>query len=187
MPIYFCRHGQTHWNQSGLIQGQLDSRLTDEGKAQAYELANKAKQINIQFIVCSDLGRAIETATIVANLIHCKFDTMFDIRERHFGELQSHSRKARPQLWDEFDRKHLKDRLNIDGAETATQVAERIMRATSLIDKKFKHKNVLVVGHGEWLRILLNINNKLQPWSNLSHLPDNCEIIQINNNLHVSS
>lgn len=179
MPIYFCRHGQTHWNQSGLIQGQLDSRLTDKGKAQAYALANKAKLINIQFIVCSDLGRAIETATIVANLIQCPFDTMLDIRERHFGELQSLSRKERPQLWDEFDRKHSRDKLKIEGAETASQVATRVVRAVKLI-KQYQHENILVVGHGEWLRVLLNINNKLQPWSNLSHLPDNCEIIQIN-------
>ena len=31
--IYLCRHGQTEWNRDKRLQGQLDSPLTEQGRA----------------------------------------------------------------------------------------------------------------------------------------------------------
>ncbi|AZG73316.1 histidine phosphatase family protein [Shewanella livingstonensis] len=179
MPVFFCRHGQTHWNVKGLIQGQFNSELTNVGKSQALALANKAKTHQIEHVVCSDLGRAVETGTIVSTFLGSKLEIMPEIRERGFGILQGISRTEQPQLWDAFDNKHLNDELNIQGSESASQVAIRIARTISSLCDNNTDRNVLLIGHGEWLRIFINIHNGHHPWSDFSVLPDNCEIIKI--------
>ena len=33
--IYFVRHGQTHWNAEGRLQGQAENDINDNGRRQA--------------------------------------------------------------------------------------------------------------------------------------------------------
>lgn len=71
MPIelYLIRHGQSRWNAERRHQGQLESPLTERGRAQARavgrafarEIANPARFAALT----SPLGRARETAALV--------------------------------------------------------------------------------------------------------------------------
>jgi probable phosphoglycerate mutase len=67
--IYLIRHGETEWNVAGRFQGKLDSALTNAGISQAEAIANKLADLNIQAdaFVASPLGRARQTASIIAN------------------------------------------------------------------------------------------------------------------------
>lgn len=68
--IYLVRHGETLWNASGRFQGAMDSQLTDRGRAQAKAVGGRLASIlpvSAQTTLCvSPLGRARETATLVA-------------------------------------------------------------------------------------------------------------------------
>ncbi len=63
MKIYATRHGQTDWNKADKICGITDVELTDKGREQAKELAEKcAAKGDIDIIICSPLKRARDTA-----------------------------------------------------------------------------------------------------------------------------
>ena len=56
--LIIIRHGETEWNVEGRLMGQLDSRLTPAGVAQAGRLAGRLGGVNVHALYSSDLGRA---------------------------------------------------------------------------------------------------------------------------------
>ena len=63
--LYLTRHGETEENAKRILQGLLQTKLTKKGIEQAFMLKEKLKNIHFDAILCSDLIRAIDTATIV--------------------------------------------------------------------------------------------------------------------------
>ncbi len=60
--LYFCRHGLSVLNKEGKWAGSTETPLTVEGRTQA-KLAGKAAQnLKIDYIICSPLSRAHDTA-----------------------------------------------------------------------------------------------------------------------------
>ena len=86
--FYFLRHGETDWNISGQVQGQLDIPLNDTGRAQAAETISCFSGLNLAAIVSSDLGRARETAEIVNASLGLPLFLEPGLRERIFGVMQ---------------------------------------------------------------------------------------------------
>lgn len=64
--VYLIRHGSTEMNSEDLIRGQCNVPLSAEGREEVARLGALLRESNIQFIVCSDLDRAVETAKAVA-------------------------------------------------------------------------------------------------------------------------
>lgn len=65
--LLIIRHGETHWNLQGRIQGALDSTLTDQGLNQACVLNDILKRAGLDGRYrawCSPQGRAQHTAQI---------------------------------------------------------------------------------------------------------------------------
>lgn len=71
--IYLLRHGETVWNREGRIQGHRDSPLTRTGIAQAEAMGQRLRReiddIQPWAITASPLGRAWQTAAIVAEIL----------------------------------------------------------------------------------------------------------------------
>lgn len=68
MTLYLVRHGQTEFNAAGRYQGRLDSPLTALGRSQARRVGALIATLVPPGtrIVSSPLGRALATATIIA-------------------------------------------------------------------------------------------------------------------------
>jgi glucosyl-3-phosphoglycerate phosphatase len=64
--LILIRHGQTEWNVDGRMQGQLDTELTEVGRSQAKEAARELAARRPVVLVSSDLRRAWDSATILA-------------------------------------------------------------------------------------------------------------------------
>ena len=63
MKVYVTRHGLTEWNAADRISGITDIALTQEGLAQAQEMARQAAAIGgIERILASPMQRAQATA-----------------------------------------------------------------------------------------------------------------------------
>jgi probable phosphoglycerate mutase len=82
--IYLLRHGETHWNRAGRLQGQLDSPLTHNGIEQAYAMGHTLTALlpkdGVNFW-SSPIGRSRQTAAIIAEIIGHPFEQIqFDDR-----------------------------------------------------------------------------------------------------------
>ena len=68
MIIAMVRHGQTYFNEKGLVQGRVDNPLNDIGKEQAKILGKQLKEKGETFdmIASSPLSRSLETAYILS-------------------------------------------------------------------------------------------------------------------------
>ncbi|MEL4161992.1 histidine phosphatase family protein [Corynebacterium bovis] len=64
--LILLRHGETEFNRGRRMQGQLDTDLSDIGRAQARAVAEVLAGRPVGAVVSSDLVRARETAEIVA-------------------------------------------------------------------------------------------------------------------------
>ncbi|MEY4083913.1 MAG: hypothetical protein RL483_1282 [Pseudomonadota bacterium] len=91
IELWLCRHGETEWNRSRRIQGQLDIPLNPLGQAQARRLGEVLADQKFQAVVSSPLGRALQTAAPLAQLLDAAVLQRPAWAERHFGELQGQS------------------------------------------------------------------------------------------------
>ncbi len=82
------RHGETEWNSQGRFQGHLNSALNREGLAQAEALAERLAGERFDLLLSSDLGRALETARVIA--MRSGHEIVVDprLRERNMGIFQ---------------------------------------------------------------------------------------------------
>jgi broad specificity phosphatase PhoE len=143
--------------------GWIDSKLTENGKQQAFTLSKKLKNKKIDIIFASDLGRAKQTAEIIST--NLGIPVIFDwlLRERHNGILQG---KPNQNLnWPEY---------NIENIENANRNIEPISniakRANAFIDNlillPISVNNILIVSHNGLINNLLsalNSNHKYRP------------------------
>jgi len=70
--VYLIRHGSTEMNSEDRIRGQCNVPLSAEGREEIARLASVLAESNIQFLVSSDLDRAVETAESVARACGAK-------------------------------------------------------------------------------------------------------------------
>lgn len=94
--LLLARHGQTVWNIEHRLQGQLDSPLTDEGIAQAQAIADRLEGAGMLTVCSSPLGRAMQTATIIAERLGSDLIEVPELAEVDHGALAG-------MTWDEID------------------------------------------------------------------------------------
>src|SRR5215218_1994878 len=63
--LILVRHGESTWNAEERLQGQLDPPLSERGRDQSRALAGVLDGMPDDRVVCSDLGRARETAELL--------------------------------------------------------------------------------------------------------------------------
>lgn len=150
--LYLLRHGQTEYNASRRMQGQLDTKLSEFGIEQAYNAARYLSQKNICAILSSDLSRAHNTALEVSRLIDVPVVTDPRLRETNLGQWQGQRHK-------DVDAKYpgARARWRHDvtwappGGETRLEVAAR---AREVVDElmrdlpEWEDRAVLIVAHG---------------------------------------
>ena len=157
--IYFFRHGETFWNLEGRYQGQLNSDLTPRGIEQI-ELAaaefskNEVLDGPIKVYV-SPLGRAQQTARILAEHIDCELLTDHRLREVSVGSWDGKTgeeiRRENPHITLP-DNPYFWHFRSPDG-ETLAQAKER---ARSFLED-MEGKRICVVAHGMIGRVLMGV------------------------------
>ena len=144
------RHGETDWNFERRVQGHADRPLNDTGRAQALALADELETEPIDVVYSSDLVRAHETARIVAERKGLEVTALRDLREKHFGTWEGLTDREVLARFPDARRGHWGD------AETAEEVAARVLGALRRIADAHPHGRVLVVSHGGPLRAVLH-------------------------------
>lgn len=86
--LVMLRHGQTEYNAGSRMQGQLDTELTDLGRAQAVAAAEVLAKRQPLLIVSSDLRRAYDTAVALGERTGLRVQVDTRLRETHLGNWQ---------------------------------------------------------------------------------------------------
>lgn len=146
--LYLLRHGQTEFNVKKLVQGRCDSPLTDLGRQQARAAAAwlKAHSVVPDKVVSSPLGRAMDTASLVA----CEFlgpdaavEPCEGIIERSYGTFEEGPHDALPtDVWDPGED------LVPFGGEGSRALQERMVGALTNLMGSEGIETLLAVSHG---------------------------------------
>lgn len=162
------RHGLTQMNVEGRWSGTTETPLTDTGREQAKAAGKKAKTLHIDYIACSPLGRAKETARIIAKEIDYPISKIHInpmLIERHFGELEG-------QLWGPDP--NLDGIADLETSETLIKRAEYVLQWLHSIEAE----HILVVSHGSFGRALRSLILEEFPF-HTPHKLANAEIVEL--------
>ncbi len=89
--LILIRHGQSVWNAENRFTGWVDVDLSEKGILEAQKAGQLIKNLNINIDVSytSFLKRAIKTLTSILqeNGLELKFNTSWELNERHYGSL----------------------------------------------------------------------------------------------------
>lgn len=140
--IIFIRHGMTDWNYQRRAQGQSDIPLNEEGRNQARQLASRLKEDMWDLIFSSDLSRASETASIVAESIGLVVQTDKRLREMHKGVTEGTTLEERISKWGEQW-----ESLSL-GIEEDESIIQRGSSFVFELLRNYSDKRILVVSHG---------------------------------------
>ena len=86
--LVLLRHGQTEYNAGSRMQGQLDTELSELGRAQAVAAAEVLAKRQPLVIVSSDLRRALDTAVCLGERSGMPVLVDTRLRETHLGDWQ---------------------------------------------------------------------------------------------------
>jgi probable phosphoglycerate mutase len=148
MKLYLIRHGETQYNRDGLVQGWVDSNLTETGISQAKKVAEKLNDKKIEIIFCSDLGRAYQTAKIISKKLKTPLLQNWLLRERSLGKLEK--TLACEVDWDKYNQHCLElVAQEIEPPSSMVNRAQLFLDSLSLMPKKFE--TAAVITHGGML------------------------------------
>ncbi|WP_449281414.1 histidine phosphatase family protein [Leucobacter sp.] len=146
--IVVVRHGETDWNIGRRIQGRTEIPLNETGRSQARAAAAILRRSGAWTrVVSSPLGRAAETASIIAEVLGLPAPGLdHGILERDFGPAEGLLVAEAAARW---------PGLEVPGAESLTDLAERGARALS----RHLHEapGTVVVAHGALIRSTLSV------------------------------
>jgi probable phosphoglycerate mutase len=164
-PIYFVRHGETDWNRSSRIQGQIDIPLNDTGHVQSQAVACGLKRhlgsLTVDRFVTSPLTRARQTMVYVCRefgepeakveVAPAMLELAFGVWEgRYFHELKAHPEYPR-DLLGHYHWRPQDGESYADGIDRVRQWIGRIDGPT------------VIVAHGAIGRCLIGLVSDLGP------------------------
>lgn len=141
MNLYVIRHGQTDWNVNGILQGSSDIPLNNVGISQANQLADLFKNIQFDYVFCSPLSRAIQTAKIAINNQDIPFILTDSLKERCYGQLEGTHPDNIYKFWNYFDN------INEYSVEPIQDFLKRIFDFLKHLKENYAVENVLISTH----------------------------------------
>ena len=128
--VVIIRHGQSQGNAEGRFGGHTDTPLSPRGRKQAKATAKALASEEFAAIYSSDLPRAIETASPLANLTGVPLDTTDALRERSVGVMEGltfeEAAEQHPEQYQALLRRDFEHVLR--GGESYRQTLDRASR-----------------------------------------------------------
>lgn len=174
MKILLIRHGETTGDVEDRYGGSYDDHLTQKGREQLQETAERLTGTQVDKIYSSTLIRAKESSNIINEVLKAEIELLDGLRERNYGVLGGLTKAEAIEKFPEAVELH-KDPANTDaGGESQKDFSERVLSTFSSITKG-GYKAVAVVSHGGPIKVILSHLNMPLPAS----IGDG-EIIEIN-------
>jgi broad specificity phosphatase PhoE len=157
MRLIVVRHCETGWNRERRFQGWQDSPLSDRGCAQAEAVSRTLAEEKLGAVYASPLGRAVQTAGVIARPhgLRVTLDPAF--KEMSFG------------AWEGLDVDDVKlkfpedfatwraepHRARFGGPETVEDVRTRALAGLRRLQEAHDGETVALVSHGVVVRLII--------------------------------
>ena len=159
MPKWFLvRHGETDWNKEARAQGQMDTPLNADGRAQAERIASRLESETFAAAYSSDLSRVVETARPIMRGRDVPIAYAKELREKHFGDWEGMTcDEIRAKHPDGFSRMFSDDSdfAAPGGGETDRDLCARAASFAERTRAAHPDDDLLIVAHGGSLRALI--------------------------------
>jgi 2,3-bisphosphoglycerate-dependent phosphoglycerate mutase len=170
--LVLVRHGQSEWNLKNLFTGWEDVDLTEQGVAEARKAGARLKAQGLKFDIgfTSNLKRAQKTLDLALQEMG---DTGIPViknvalNERDYGDLSGLNKDDARKKWGE--EQVLKWRRSFDiappGGESLRDTLARTLPyfMQEILPRVLRFERTIVVAHGNSLRALVMVLEKLSP------------------------
>lgn len=160
--LILVRHGESLWNAQGLWTGLTNIPLSEKGKQEAKDAAEKIENLPVDEVITSILSRAIDTGTIILETLGKSDIPVIQnkaINERDYGDFTG---KNKWEIQKEVGEKQFMVirrswDFQIPNGESLKQVYDRVIPfyQSTILSKLKEGKNILVSAHGNSLRALI--------------------------------
>ncbi|TCT40211.1 2,3-bisphosphoglycerate-dependent phosphoglycerate mutase [Martelella mediterranea] len=168
--LVLVRHGQSEWNLKNLFTGWKDPDLTELGVKEATAGGKALAETGIKFDIAftSALTRAQHTCNLVLEQIgQTNLETIKDqaLNERDYGDLAGLNKDDAREKWGE-EQVHIWRRsydVPPPGGESLKDTGARVWPyyMTDILPRVLRGENVLVAAHGNSLRALVMVLDRL--------------------------
>ncbi len=161
--VTLVRHGQTERSKVGAYSGRLDIALTDSGREQARQTAQRLVGAGIDAVITSPLQRARDTAQAIADATGAPLRVDERLTEVDYGPFEGLDRDgARARIGPAFgDWREDPFGAPVPGTEPLTDALTRARAATE--EALAAHDHPVIVGHQGILRIVLIALGEIEP------------------------
>ncbi len=166
--LIIARHHESEWNKLGLWTGLRDRHLTDYGFQKSSEMGECIRDIHIDYAFASMEVRSIETLSSMLEEVgdynvpteHCAA-----LDERDYGDYTAKNKWDMEKILgqENWDRVRRDWNYPVPHGETLKMVYERVIPffLSKILPMLKENKNVLVVAHGNSLRVLMKYVEKI--------------------------
>ena len=164
VQVCVARHGETDWNNAGILQGWTDVPINEEGRRQAQEMAAAFAASGFSCVYSSPLSRARETAEIISGALGLGLPVSHEgLKERNFGVFQGVPKvelaASNPVLLQQILKRN--PACAFEQGESMDEFADRVLDAVMSIAEQHSGKRVLVITHGWVMDVITRHIRKL--------------------------
>lgn len=154
--VYFVRHGQSVDNASPVFQS-IDSPLSEKGKGQAKNIAERLSSVQFELLIASPVQRAKETAQYIAKSSDREvvFSDLFverikpsEIDGKPWTDTEAN------KVWREWEETLYTSHSRISDGENYDDTIVRVDKALAFLED-CTESTIAVVTHGYFLRAML--------------------------------
>ncbi|PWB79797.1 MAG: 2,3-bisphosphoglycerate-dependent phosphoglycerate mutase [Methylocystaceae bacterium] len=170
--LVVVRHGQSEWNLQNRFTGWKNPDLTPAGVEEARIVGRELKKLDLCFNIAfaSALRRTQHTlALIFKELGQSSVPSICDraLNERHYGDLSGLSKEEASRQWGEEQVRLWRRSYDVrpPGGESLKDTVARVLPfyCQHILPHALRGERVLVVAHGNSLRALAMVLDRLTP------------------------
>lgn len=167
--IYLFRHGETVWNKAKRLQGHKDTPLTLKGIKQAQlmgeKLSHVLKNIEPKIFISSPIGRAHQTAAIIADSINFSTESISlekELKEITFGDWDGLNMEEILLDYELIWQKRTEDKWSFAPPNGESYEAASV-RVSGFLKEIPEERPIIIVAHGSINKVIRGCWRDLEP------------------------
>lgn len=164
MTLYLVRHGVTIWGEEERVHGHSDAPLSEEGRRQARAVAERLrKEGQFSALYSSDLGRAVETAKEISQVVGLPLLVDPRLREIYFGKFEGLTNEEAERFFPQQFKAWREDpvRNRPPEGERVESLMSRVQAFIEEVKSAYPEGKVIAVSHGGMIRAAVILALKL--------------------------